>query len=106
MFYQLTATRSGHLRNSVRSGDLYLYFTYGEAPAGPDFLHRAAGCKGSASILPADRAPQEELPGSRAQLAGQLFIVGCIYRQISEDVFSAGRAARPRVAAEVGSVAA
>jgi len=100
---------SGHLKNAVRSGELDLCFTFGAAPADPRLLHRNMGSSEIVAIMPAERAPQKGAPGSLAQLADQPFIVtevGCIYRQIVEDAFTASGSSRPRIVAEVGSLAA
>lgn len=100
---------SGQLRNSVGSGDLDVCFTFGAAPADSDLLHRKVGCTGMVAITPVEHAPPEGVPGVLAQLARQPFIVtevGCIYRQIFEEAITASGSPRPRIVAEVGSMAA
>jgi DNA-binding transcriptional LysR family regulator len=106
---QVKVGGSGALRNDVRSGVMDVCFAFGAGPFEPDLQHEPVAEEDLVVIAPS----RHRLAGREMIQAGDLvnepFLVtemGCVYRQMFENAFPAGRAGRPRLAGEFSSIAA
>lgn len=106
---QVKAAGSGALRSGVRGGVMDVCFAFGAGPFEPDLQHETVAEEDLVVIAP----PGHRLAGREMiqaeDLADEPFLVtetGCIYRQMFESAFPAGRTIRPRIAGEFSSIAA
>jgi DNA-binding transcriptional LysR family regulator len=106
---QLKAAGSGELRRDLMNGVLDVGFAFGAGPFGSDLQHEFVTEEDLIVIAP----PGHRLAGLRAvrseELTKEPFLVtevGCVYRQMFESGFPAGRGGQPRIAGEFGSIAA
>jgi len=105
---QLRSAGSGDLRGGVRSGALDVSFVFGEPPDTPELKHEVVAEEELVVALPAGHRLAGQVAAGPDDLRNEPFLVteqGCVYRQMFEAAF-ADNGARPRIAVELGSIAA
>lgn len=105
---QLKSAGSSDLRSGVKSGALDVSFAFGEPPETSEFRHEVVAEEELVVALPAGHRLAGQLAASPDDLHDEPFLVteqGCVYRQMFETAF-ARNGARPRIAVELGSIAA
>lgn len=103
---QLKSAGSGELRSGVKSGALDVSFAFGEPPDMPELKHEVVAEEELVVALPAGHRLAGQADANADDLNNEPFLVteqGCVYREMFETAF-AGK--RPRIAVELGSIAA
>ncbi|WP_082407465.1 LysR family transcriptional regulator [Mesorhizobium sp. 1M-11] len=105
---QLKSAGSGDLRGGVKSGALDVSFVFGETPETPELKHEVVAEEELVFALPPGHRLAGQVAAGPDDLHNEPFLVteqGCVYRQMFETAF-AKKDTRPRVAVELGSIAA
>ena len=105
---QLKSAGSGDLRSGVNSGALDISFAFGEPPQTPELKHEVVAEEELVVALPAGHQLAGQVTVGPSDLRTEPFLVteqGCVYRQMFETAF-AQDGTRPRIALELGSIAA
>ncbi|PLP57205.1 LysR family transcriptional regulator [Mesorhizobium loti] len=108
MRLQLKSAGSGDLRGGVKSGALDVSFAFGEPPETPELKHEVVAEEELVVALPAGHRLAGRATANADDLHNEPFLVteqGCVYRQMFETAF-AKHGTRPRIAVELGSIAA
>ncbi len=105
---QLKSAGSGALRAGLKSGALDVSFAFGEPPETSDLEHEVIAEEELVVAVPASHRLAGQAAANADDLRDEPFLVterGCVYRQMFETAF-AQDGARPRIAVELGSIAA
>lgn len=105
---QLKSAGSGDLRGGVKSGALDVSFAFGEPAETPDLRSEVVAEEELVIAVPAGHRLAGQAAATASDLYDEPFLVterGCVYRQMFETAF-AQDGARPRIAVELGSIAA
>jgi DNA-binding transcriptional LysR family regulator len=103
------SANSAALRNAVKTGDMDVCFILGSSAGEPNLQSAQVAREALVTIVPPDHPLAGGKPVGPDDLKRTPFLVtepGCVYRRLFEQAFPAKGGSRPRIAGELGSIAA